>query len=253
MKKRYKGRVRYRWKPIFTILLVINVVFAVRYSRVTAIRHITLIGVRADENDRIENILYPLRGVPYPKVDATAIETEALREPSVRRATFTHNAWGGATLKLSYRKPVARLAKSSTLALDDEGVVFSAPDLTPDLPTLSLPGGGPPTLAGMAMNWHAQRFADLAVRIRAYSPKRDVGIEVDERGQVCLNMNPGRVDLGSSEDLGDKMDILEKRLRANPNELAGVQKLVLTDPKNPTFVPLVTSKDQKRDKEGENQ
>lgn len=245
MKKRYKGRVRYRWKPIFTVLLVINLGFAAHSSRVTAIRHISLIGVRPDETERIEKILVPLKGVPYRSLDALAIETEALREPSIRRATFTHNAWGGATLKLTHRKPVARLAKSSTLALDDEGVVFSAPDLKSDLPTLSLPGGGPPTLAGMAMNWHAQRFADLAMRIRAYSPRGDVGIEVDERGQVCLNMNPGRVDLGSSEDLGDKMDVLEKRLRVNPNELSGVQKLVLTDPKNPTFVPLVISKDQK--------
>src|SRR5207244_854433 len=113
-------------------------------------------------------------------------------------------------LVVSYRLPVAKLASSlsgADLAVDKDGVVYAAPDLPTDLPTISLPYKAPPTLLTLAGNWQSQRLAQLAEDSRAFGPPGGVHIQVDDRGVVTLALTEGRVVLGSCDDLDRKLSV----------------------------------------------
>lgn len=237
MRRRYKRR-SIQWKAIFTVLLVGNVVFAYRGSRVTALRHVEVIGARPDDFPRVKKVLEAQRGVPYRLIPEKDIETAILREAAVRNVKLEHNLWGGGSVTLQYRKPVVRMKWDDTLAVDSEGVVFFDPAIPPELPTLQLPNNGPASLLTVAGDWDAVQLAQLAVKVREVGPPDGVGIEVDARGEVCLNMNSGRVVLGSCDDLDKKLAVLKSRLLEHPTELSEIKRLILTRPDAPAIVPL---------------
>jgi len=237
MRRRYK-RKKILWKPILSLLLLINVAIAAFQSRITSVRVVEVKGLRGEDETRIKGLLEELRGVPFSKVRETEIETEVLREAAIRSADLSHNMWGGGELKVAYRTAVARMGLEGNLGLDSEGVIFESPDLSRDLPAIRIAEGGPATLVAIAGDWDNVHLADLAAKVRAIPLANGVSIDVDRRGEVCLNMNPGRVVLGSCDDLDEKLAALQKRLLVNPAELSQVQSLILTKPDAPAIVPL---------------
>jgi len=245
MRRRYR-RTKLRWKPILSVLLVINVAFAVSLSRITSVRHVELKGVIPEDRERIKGILAGLQGIPFTKVREQQFETEVLRDSAIKSADLKHNMWGGAELVVSYRWPVARIAGNPRLGLDSEGVVFDSPNIPTDIPAITIADSGPPILVTIAGDWDATHLADLAVKVRAIPAAAGVSIDVDQRGEVCLNMNSGRVVLGSCDDLDEKLAVLQKRLIAKPEELSQVQRLILTKPDAPAIVPLPRSSQRNR-------
>lgn len=220
------------------LALLINVAAARLHSRITSIHTVEVKGLHEDDQKRVKNILIPLQGLPANDVRGRAIETEVLRESAIESATFTHNMWGGAKLVVNYRKPVASMSGNPNLGVDEDGVIFESPSIDPKLPKIQLPSNGPATLLTVAANWDVQRLADLAQKVRSIPEASGVSIEVDESGEVCLNMDSGRVVLGSCDDLDEKLSVLQKRLLANPAELSQVERLILTRPDAPAVVPL---------------
>ncbi|AIE88151.1 cell division protein FtsQ/DivIB [Fimbriimonas ginsengisoli] len=226
-------RQRLRPAPFLWLFLIVNLGFAAVDSRVTSVTHVEVHGARTDDRPRIDAILSELRGVPARRIHWRALETAVLREPSVRSVEFTRNSFGRGDLWLAYRQPVARFVGRPDFGLDAQGVLFVSPGISRDIPTLKLPNGGVPTLLTQGGNWDAVRIADLAQKIRAFSGSSGVGIEVDERGVVCLNMSAGRVVLGSCDDMEKKLSALKAHLA----DLSQVQELNLTRPDVPTVVP----------------
>jgi cell division septal protein FtsQ len=210
-----------------------NVACAAVNSRITSVRTVEIHGARPDDQPRLAAIVGELQGVPFVRIHWRALETAVLREPSVRAVDFTRNPFGKADLWVAYRKPVARLQNRPNIGLDETGVLFAAPDIPRDLPTLKLPNGGIPTLITQAASWDAVRIARLAVDIRAFPGADGVGIEMDDRGVLCLNMSAGRVVLGSCDDMDKKLSVLKERL----SQLSQVEELNLTRPDAPAAIP----------------
>jgi hypothetical protein len=140
-------------------------------------------------------------------------------------------------LKVTYRRPVAKLLGHPGVALSDQGVFYKAAQIPSHLPQVQLPNDGPPTLLTIASNWQPQIMAKLAQDVLKLRVSDVIRIQVEEGGVVCLNMNSGRVILGSLENLDKKLSVLRDRLAANPNELSQVEDLILTAPDSPSFVP----------------
>jgi hypothetical protein len=218
------------------LLVCLNVAAALVASRLTAMRHIEVFGAKPYDQPRIAAILANMRGVPRARLNSERIESDVMQEPSVREAKLAANWFGQGSLSVLYRKPVAKLAGLSTLALDEQGVVYSAPDLPAGLTEIQFPGGAPPTLVGLAGDWPAGYLAKLAGDVRTLGATGNVSIQVDADGAICLNVGAGRVKLGSCDILDHKLEVLRQRLRANPNELSQIEELVLTNPDRPAIV-----------------
>jgi len=219
----------------------INCLLAMFASRITAVRHVEVVGGRAYDQGRIDGILSELRGVPYSHIHAHAIETEVLREPSVLAANFSRSPFGNGRLSIEYRKPIAKLTGLDHVALDKDGVVYRAPDMPTGMLPLTITNGGPPTMLSVAGDWRPRDMAALVTSSRAFASFGDVSIQVDERGVVCLNIGSGRVVLGACANIDEKLKVLQQRLAANRDELSQVKELNLSEPKKPAFTPLETT------------
>ena len=235
MRKKRK-KISLRPAPCLWLLLAINLVAGLSFSRITSIVHSRASGVPPSDKGRIQGILESLRDVPCMRIDSRAVESQALAGPDVDNAEFTRNIFGNALLTVHYRTPVAKLADSDDEALSTDGVLYKASELPSDLPTLQMPQGGPATLVAFAGNWQPESLAALAIYARQHYPRSVAKIDVDRRGVVCLNIGLGRVILGSCDDLDVKLKTLESRLQRNPQELDQVQELNLTVPTSPAVV-----------------
>ena len=239
-KKRKKTKLRPA--PILWLLLLINIGIGLNYSYITCIVNVRADGIAPFDQDRVQDILTKMEGKPCSRIDARSVESEVMALQDVDRAELTRNVFGNALLKVTYRTPVAQLDGRPQVALSDDGVLYKASDTISDLPKLQMPTGGPPTLIAFAGSWQPASLASIAVFSRKKFAKRDVRIGVNQRGVVCLNIDSGRVILGSCDDLDLKLKTLESRLQKNPQELNEVQELNLTLPTAPTVVPKKVEK-----------
>lgn len=246
--KRPKVKRRIYYGRILWPLLIANLLVATFFSRATSIRHIQVRGVPEYDRKRVEQILAELDRVPYIRIHSRAIESEILREPSLRSAEFSANPFGYGRLTVSRRRAVAAVGDDMSLVMDKDGVIFDPrggfdpegaddPVSTLALTKLTFTDGPPPLLLGIVGTWQAQDLAKLAVSARTLGPAGHVGIQVDGRGVVCLNIGTGRVVLGSCDNLDEKLRVLRDRLKANPSELTQVEELNLTRPDFPAIVP----------------
>ena len=241
-KSKKSKRTTIRPAPILWGLLIVNCYAGLNYSKMTSITRARASGVPQYDHDRIEDILTKFPDVPCARVDSKAIESKVMALPEVDQAELTRNVFGNALLKVRYRIPVASLVGRDHVVLSVDGTIYKSTEVPEDIPSIQLASGGPPTLIAMAGNWQPASLAALAVYSRQNYPKRTVRIEVNARGVVCLNIDSGRVILGSCDDLDLKLKTLETRLQKNPQELASEQELNLTLPSYPTVVPIKTGK-----------
>ncbi len=228
--------------PIFWILLVANVVLGLALSRITSPVKVRAENIPAFDQPRITEILEKLSDIPSRQVNSRAVESKVMSLPDVDQAELTTNIFGNALLKVVYRRPVATLASRPKVALDSDGTLFESSEIPDGLPQLELPSGGPPTMATFAGNWQPTSLAALSVYALAKYPKSLLRIQVDQRGAVCLNIDSGRVILGSCDDLDLKLKTLESRLQKNPQELTENVELNLTVPSVPAIVPRTVGK-----------
>jgi cell division septal protein FtsQ len=208
-------------------------------SVVTRVRHVAIEGAAPHDRVRLAQIVAQMQDKPVLRQDFRNLEWKVLQQPEVYSAELSVNPFGFALLRVKYRRPEIRLEDRENVVVDKEGVMYSLPPeaMPPDLPTLKLDRGLPPTLLTVAGDWPMARIAQLAPRVRELLPDKGVRIEVDDRGALCLNMGTGRVVLGSTEDLDRKLTVLRQRMADDPGELSRVKELVLTQPDRPSVVP----------------
>lgn len=228
-----------RWRPILWVLLIPNLVAGGMASVVTRVRHVAIEGAAPHDRVRLAQIVAQMQDKPVLRQDYRNLEWQVLQQPEVYSAELSVNPFGFALLRVKYRRPEIRLEDRENVVVDKEGVMYSLPPeaMPPDLPTLKLDRGLPPTLLTVAGDWPMARIAQLAPRVRELLPDKGVRIEVDDRGALCLNMGTGRVVLGSTEDLERKLTVLRQRMADDPGELSRVKELVLTQPDRPSVVP----------------
>lgn len=239
-----KKRRKSNWRPgqILWPLLIVNVALGLNYSKVTSIVHARAAGVPPQDQERVQGILESMANIPCAKVDARKLESEVMSNEEVDSVELSRHIFGSSWLKVRYRNPVATLKGRDGVVLSDDGMFYHASIIPSGLPVLDMPASGPPTLVTYAGTWQPGSIAMLAGYARQKYAGKDIRIEINPRGVVCLNIGSGRVILGSCDDLDKKLKTLDSRLQKNPQELDGENMLVLTLPSNPTIVPKAVEK-----------
>jgi hypothetical protein len=236
MPRRYT-RTKPRMAPLFAVLLVVNVVAALLYSPLTALRRVRIEGAPDWDQDRLQRIADGLQGIPCAQINPHRVESEAMQEPEVRSAHLARNLFGSAALQVGYRQPVASLAGEPGVALSIEGVPFYSRHLPPDLPVVKLDEQSPVGMRLIAESWPVVTVAQLAVKAGDIFKGRSVEIELGKGNTLCLNMGAGQVVFGPCYDVESKLATLQRLLARDPALLTKVQSLNLSVPSLPSSVP----------------
>jgi len=241
-KRKRKTRSRSQPKPklraVLWVLLLANIAAGVVWSPVTSIRKVRVTGARDDDRQRLAGVLAALRDVPCARVDRPLIETGVLAESDVRSAVLRRNPFGRATLRVGYRRPVARLEALPEVLLSNEGVLYKARRAATGLPLLRLPREALEPSATLAGLWEPGRVSELCARASEFGPAEKTVVDVESTGRLCLNMGSGaRIEFGSSEQLGDKFDEVHRILRTHPTLLEEGFGVNVTAPSKPVVVP----------------
>lgn len=204
-------------------------------SPLTAITKVRVEGGGPDEREAVEKAVARLRGVPCAQVDPRRVEAEVLGLPWLASAELDRTPFGSAVLRLKKREMVARLFGSSDVGLARDGTICRSPGLSPQLPLLKTPPLRPGF--GLVGEWPVEALVTLANEGPALAAGKDVRIDLDTGGGLCLNIGTGRVVLGSPEELETKLGILRQRMVDRPDELSSVAELNLVQPSNPVLIP----------------
>ncbi len=224
------------WKPVLGTALCLNVVFGLLFSPLTSVRNIRVVGVQPHDLERLDGISQRLRGVPFMLVPTTKLEGMAMAPRDVYNADLSHNLFGSAVLRLQYRQPVAELADAPHIYLDNQGVLYGSSETISGVRQLSLdPEYLQPTVA-LTMPWPSTLVSDLCVKLNSFDQLKDAIVHVDKTGRLWLSeANVGKVDLGGSEQLDEKLRKLKRLLDEDPQLLSRVQSLSLIDPTHPAL------------------
>ena len=236
MRRRFK-RSKPRWGPIFAVILAANMVLALLFSPLTALRKVRVEGAPDWDQTRLEGLMSRLKGVPCAMINPYRVESDAMQEPQVRSARFARNLFGSAVLEVGYRQPVAVLADERGVAISIEGVPFECRHLPDGLPVVKIDGEKPIGMRTIAETWPVVPVARLAVKASILFRGEPLSIELGKGNAVCLNMGAGQVILGSCNDIDAKLAALEKLLAQKPALLSEVQSLNLSVPTSPSAVP----------------
>lgn len=244
MPKRRKRRRKPIRVPVISLLwgpLAVNVVAAAYYSPITAITKVRVTGAPPYDQERIRNFLKLLANRPFIRVSPRRVETQMLQSPAIAGASLSINPFGRGVLKITPRTPVARLGEAGTMVLGSDGVPFRQSAPSPALPTLLLPKEAQGPNLSFFSPWEPRLIAQACQKFLPILPKGNWKIEVDQRGAICFNRTgSGRIVLGDSSALDEKLRTLQQILAKNPQMLDGVEELNLTAPDSPAMVPSRT-------------
>lgn len=222
--------------PILVLLLAASVVAGLDASPITSLSRARVVGAEPFDRPKIEGIMSSLAGKPIGQVDTRLVESGALESPEVAKAEYRQNLFGRSELKLSYRKPVARMEGRPNELFDEDGVLYSSRQATGVLPLLRLPEDSLGPKLTFADGWPKGRVAYLCSHIPKEIARDSLVVEVQERGGLCLNMGQQQqIVLGSEDQLDEKIAKLESLLEGNPRLLAEIKELNLTAPSRPVF------------------
>lgn len=234
--RRRRKRNPINWGPILTILLISNVVAGVYASRMTSIVKVRVEGVQPDDQHRIRAILQRVHSQPALQLNRRITESRILERSAVLRTEMTRNIFGRARVTVSYRRPVARIAKMPGAALSREGVVFQTGEDLSKLPVLSPPDEGLKPSITIAGPWRPGEVAGLASELANFSGRQVVEIIVLSNGGLCLNIGSKfAVELGLPESLDEKVDYLRRQIENDPALLVSGQTLNVVSLEKPAL------------------
>jgi len=219
-------------------LLLINVAVGLAVSPATACRKLRVVG--AIEADRASIITHAqiLRNVPCLRVNRNQLESLVLASEDVWDAKFTANLFGSGVLNLKNREAAAKVFETKSLYLSTKGDLFMSRAEQPALPEISVPKDVVGANLCLCSGWESAKLAYLCSLLGTQLPNLYWNVAVDARGVIFLSgRTGGKVALGSSENLDEKVDRLRKVLDTQPDLLESVRELNLTSPAHPFFTP----------------
>jgi hypothetical protein len=220
---------------VLGVAISITVLAGLWGSPMLALRRVHVIGAQTQDRPAIDAILQHEMGVPALGVRALALESSMQRLPEIDSAAFSDNVFGSGRLVLHYRTPVARLGTTS-LALDAEGRVWKTRQNISRLPSVQLPADA--LLPGLSLSRSVPLVgvADIARKLPAVWPDSKGEIVLDDAGTVCLNRgDSGRVVVGGTDAMDEKLSRLAGLLRDRPELFSGATEVNLTAPTHPVF------------------
>lgn len=232
-KKRKRRRTRIKPAPFLALGLIVALGTGLLYSPLTSLSKVTIEGAAPADRTEIERNLATLNGIPWLQVNPRWVETRVQRIQAVDTVSYSQNPLGRGHLRITYRRPVAKIRAERPLAMDARGVIFETASWPADLPTVTRPPSAKDLTLAIAGGFPGARVAELAVKARQFAPTEKVNIWFNNQGALCLNMDAGLVILGSSEDLDLKLRALKEILEQEPDLLGKVESLNLTEPSHP--------------------
>lgn len=218
-KRKKKGRLRLR-PGFWWLLFVVNVAVGVMFSPLTAATKVAVVGAESFDRERIAKELGALAGQPWSAGTATTIQGKLLDLPDVRTAHLSQNVFGRGLLELTYRDAVAQLDKAPGMVLGSDGTVYLSARTWEGLPVLSLDPVLQRPIVGLWQPWKPREVAAVCRALERIGSPREFQVTVDARGVVCLNRKTsGRIVLGSTEMLTQKLDKVREALREEPGLL----------------------------------
>ncbi len=224
-------------QELLWFLVGLSVAVGTALSPITALRTVRIEGAYAYDEERLRGIAAKFRGVPALTLSPWSVESQVLKNPAVKTVNFRRNVFGRATLKITYRTPIAELSEAKGAYLDELGQVFTLP-YTFEVPKVSVPESVRAAGFSVFRPWDAKGLADVCKRAASSSVGEGVGIVLDSPGTVCLNTRSGtKISLGDLSQLDEKFRVLEEYLAENPKLLEQSQEIRLTNPDRPVYIP----------------
>ena len=239
MKRRRKRSKVGKWRNLTAVLWVafaLNTYIGICRSPLTVARRLTIVGAQPDDHLELASAGQVLKGIPCLQVNPEELRTLAMKNTAINSVDLGRNIFGAARLTVHYRTLVAKLSTNPQIAMSEAGVLFKTHEPTVELPTLILPRGFVEISFGMVGTWESATVGSLCVKAKKLWPTKALEVEFLSDGHLCLNIDSGRVVLGSTYDLDQKLKIVVDRIQRYPTELAEIQELVLTNPSRPTIV-----------------
>jgi hypothetical protein len=238
-KSKKKKRKAINWPVVIWTLFVLNVLWGLLYSPLTSIRHMRVVGAQPHDAQRIDSLAQNLRGRPFARVGAAQFESAVLGQRDVYDARLSHNLFGSALVKVTYRQPVAVLGSDPHTYLDGQGVIFGSPEEITGVRRLDLdPAYAQPGVA-LTLPWPSQQVAELCIKLNSFDQLRDAAVHLDTTGRLLISREDNHaIDLGGTAQLDEKLAKLKSILEADPQLLDHVQSLSLADPTHPASKPL---------------
>lgn len=225
------------WVAVLWVIAACNLAAGLIWSPVTSVRKLRVTGVTPQDLVRIEAAAQTLRGVPALHVDGARFETLVQAHPSVAKAQIRLNLFGRGLLEVERRRPVAAIQGATGQLLATDGAVYRGVGPA-GLPKVLLAGPGLGSNAAFMGTWEAGVLAGLCARLTTRFRDLSWTVQVDARGVINLRQpRSGRIVLGSSDRMDEKLAALERVIVDRPGFLARVQELNLTVPANPVYVP----------------
>ena len=236
----------YRPDGFLWVGLVLNLVAGFVLSPMTAITRVRVLGAEPFDRQRLQTQLEALGGKPVASITPRSVESGVTDAPEVRDVDFSRNWFGRAQLKITYRKPVAKITGSKSLYLSDEGVLYTSRQRIPVLPYAELPAAANLAALTYASEAPLQPLAELCLRIPApIEPAMTTALYHPEDG-LCLNTGEASalVIFGPAERMDEKLITLGKALRDNHRLLVDNSQINLIVPEKAARTPIVSSSSQ---------
>ncbi|MEA2552272.1 MAG: cell division protein FtsQ [Fimbriimonadaceae bacterium] len=224
------------WGPVLAIALAVNVVLGLFLSPITSVRKLRILGAQPHDTTRLRELAHSLQGVPFGLMPAERFESEVLRQRDVYNADLSHNLFGSGVLRLQYRRPVAILLGVPNTYLDDQGVLYGSPEVIPGIRQLSLQEDYMQPVVALTQPWPSAVVAHLCNKLDSFAELEGGVVHLDTTGRLWISKeNSGKVDLGGTEALDEKLRKLRQLLDDEPTLLSKVKTLTLTDPSRPAL------------------
>jgi cell division septal protein FtsQ len=175
-----------------------------------------------------------ISGKPCLLIDNGALESQLLRLPDMKSASFKSNVFGRARLAVECREPVAMV--QDELAVDGEGTVFSAGSRKRPNLHISSNVKDFSTIITISDASPLNRLCRVAKKIKESLPKLAGTLEIDDTESIRLRIEDLVVVFGDTSDLDKKIDILDRALKENPQRAQEGGRIILVDPEDPVQV-----------------
>lgn len=221
------------------IALALICFIGIRNSRLTQLSQVTIESNSESDVARLQSIVKQYENVPAMQIPEDKIEIAIRKNLQVKEVEFSANVFGRGNLKVSYRKPVARLASAPRFCIDGEGYLFPYRGLMPNLVITANMQQMRPILC-LSDQSELSDLSQLASKLQVQQPKLAGNLDLDASGRLFFQVTgSARIVFGRGDRLEDKIAVLSKLIAADSGILENAKEINLVEPQEPAMTPKV--------------
>jgi cell division septal protein FtsQ len=223
-----------KWRVVWLGAFCAALIAGIVASPLTSPRVVRVSGAAKHQQESIRAALRSLGAKPSLLIDTGALQTQLLRLPDLKSASFRSNVFGRDRLALQCRQPVALI--SDKLAVDEAANVFWMGSRMPPNLHISSNVKDFSTIITISDASPLNRLCRVAKKIKESLPKVVGTLEIDDKERIRLRIEGLVVEFGDTSDLDKKIDILDRALKENPKRAQEGGSIILVDPEDPVQV-----------------